>query len=674
MKTWKYLAGVLTLMMVMTMTATSAWTVYAEEDPMTSSSVPVESVPEVDPREGTSSEPTVSSETHTHQYKSEVTAPTCTEGGYTTYTCECGDRKTDDKTNALGHNLSWTTEKEATCTESGLEKGACSRCDYTETKTIPIKKHEETSKVTEPTCTEGGYTTYTCTVCGNVRTDNKTAALGHNLSWTTEKGATCTETGLEKGTCSRCDHTETKTIPIKKHEETSKVTAPTCTEGGYTTYTCTVCGNVRTDNKTPAMGHNLNWTTEKDATCTETGLEKGACSRCDYAETKTIPVKKHEETSKVTAPTCTEGGYTTYTCTVCGNVRTDNKTPALGHNVGNWTTTTEPGCTTEGVQTGTCSRCDHTETKPVAPKGHSYTSVVTAPTCEAEGYTTHTCVCGDVKTDTKVPALGHEFGDWKVTKQPTYTATGTERRTCTRCDHYEERAIPKKPLPDAFLVKADNKDVTSSFKKNEHIVTGTVAYTVTKLTVSITEYGVNNAITFDFNDADGVKVSNGVRYTFTLPLVHDVDGRPITDYYTIRVVQVPAPVSSRPESSSKPSSTPESEAPSSSETPSEPEPPTSSETPSVPAGPTSSDVSSQRPTTSQGNPGGRMEWMLPVAILMGLLCVAGILYVIVQLLMSYGLLGGKLPSDTDADNMIDLFKQEPADTDNELDEMFHNKK
>ena len=27
---------------------------------------------------------------HTHSYTSTVTAPTCIEGGYTTYTCECG--------------------------------------------------------------------------------------------------------------------------------------------------------------------------------------------------------------------------------------------------------------------------------------------------------------------------------------------------------------------------------------------------------------------------------------------------------------------------------------------------------------------------------------------------------------------------------------------------------
>ncbi|MBQ4551177.1 MAG: discoidin domain-containing protein [Oscillospiraceae bacterium] len=40
---------------------------------------------------------------HEHKYESVVTEPTCTEGGYTTYTCECGDSYVADHTAALGH-------------------------------------------------------------------------------------------------------------------------------------------------------------------------------------------------------------------------------------------------------------------------------------------------------------------------------------------------------------------------------------------------------------------------------------------------------------------------------------------------------------------------------------------------------------------------------------------
>lgn len=41
---------------------------------------------------------------HTHSYTFTVTAPTCTEQGYTTYTCTCGDSYTASYVNALEHD------------------------------------------------------------------------------------------------------------------------------------------------------------------------------------------------------------------------------------------------------------------------------------------------------------------------------------------------------------------------------------------------------------------------------------------------------------------------------------------------------------------------------------------------------------------------------------------
>ncbi len=42
---------------------------------------------------------------HEHSYDAAVTAPTCTEGGFTTYTCTCGDSYVADETSATGHNF-----------------------------------------------------------------------------------------------------------------------------------------------------------------------------------------------------------------------------------------------------------------------------------------------------------------------------------------------------------------------------------------------------------------------------------------------------------------------------------------------------------------------------------------------------------------------------------------
>ncbi|MBR5119568.1 MAG: hypothetical protein IKV02_01095, partial [Clostridia bacterium] len=66
---------------------------------------------------------------HQHNYAATVTAPTCEDAGYTTYTCECGESYVGDEVEALGHNYE--------------------------------------AVVTAPTCTEAGYTTYTCSVCGD---------------------------------------------------------------------------------------------------------------------------------------------------------------------------------------------------------------------------------------------------------------------------------------------------------------------------------------------------------------------------------------------------------------------------------------------------------------------------------------------------------------------------
>lgn len=42
-------------------------------------------------------------ESFSHDYEIVVTEPTCTEDGYTTYTCGCGDTYVDDETDATGH-------------------------------------------------------------------------------------------------------------------------------------------------------------------------------------------------------------------------------------------------------------------------------------------------------------------------------------------------------------------------------------------------------------------------------------------------------------------------------------------------------------------------------------------------------------------------------------------
>ena len=125
---------------------------------------------------------------------------------------------------------------------------------------------------------------------------------------------------------------------------------------------------------------------------------------------------QHDYKAEVTKPTCTEAGFTTYTCTKCGNSYKADEIEAAGHKWDEGKVTTEPTENKEGVKTYTCTVCGETKTEsvPANPEKpneheHSYEEVVTAPTCTEAGYTTYTCECGHSYTGGEVAALGHDY-------------------------------------------------------------------------------------------------------------------------------------------------------------------------------------------------------------------------------------------------------------------------
>ena len=241
---------------------------------------------------------------HTHSYKDVVTAPTCTEKGYTTHTCSCGDSYVDTYTDALGH--AWDNgkvTKEPTETETGVKTFTCTRCGETKTETIPKLTHEHNynAVVTAPTCTEKGYTTHTC-ACGDSYVDSYVLPLGHDWgSGKVTKEPTATENGIKTYICARCGETKTETIPKLTHEHSYKavVTAPTCTEKGYTTHTC-ACGDSYVDTYVDALGHAWdNGKVTKEPTETETGVKTFTCTRCGETKTETIPATGFMDVTKM---------------------------------------------------------------------------------------------------------------------------------------------------------------------------------------------------------------------------------------------------------------------------------------------------------------------------------------------------------------------------------------
>ena len=74
---------------------------------------------------------------HTHEYQKAVTDPTCEAGGFTTYTCECGESYVADETDALGHSYGeWVTTLAPTNVATGLRVKECA-CGDTIESVIP---------------------------------------------------------------------------------------------------------------------------------------------------------------------------------------------------------------------------------------------------------------------------------------------------------------------------------------------------------------------------------------------------------------------------------------------------------------------------------------------------------------------------------------------------------
>ena len=162
------------------------------------------------------------------------------------------------------------------------------------------------------------------------------SSSGHNWDiGKVTKAATETSTGVKTYTCTVCGGTKTETIPklTHTHSYTATVTAPTCTEQGYTTHTCR-CGDSYVDNYVDALGHKTELKNAKAATCTEAGYTGDVvCTRCNVTVTKGKVIvalgHKWDDGVVTTAPSATTGGVKTYTCTVCGETRTE-AIPATG--------------------------------------------------------------------------------------------------------------------------------------------------------------------------------------------------------------------------------------------------------------------------------------------------------------------------------------------------------
>lgn len=157
-----------------------------------------------------------------------------------------------------------------------------------------------------------------------------------------------------------CSHTDQKS-GYAKHVYTITSDTATCTAAGEKTETC-VCGLTRTTEST-AKGHTEETIPAVPATCTTAGKTEGKkCSVCGEVleAQQEVPATGHTPDSFWTYGAIADKHYKK--CLTCGEIA-----ETADHTWNDGEITTEPTTTTEGVKTYTCTACGDTKTE-VVPK------------------------------------------------------------------------------------------------------------------------------------------------------------------------------------------------------------------------------------------------------------------------------------------------------------------
>lgn len=461
-----------------------------------------------------------------HKWILESTTPaTCGIGEIQHYKCSvCGKTKDVTLDNPLSHAWdSGKVTKEPTCTETGIKTFTCTNCGTTREETINATGHlhKETKNQKAATCTEDGYTgDVYCSDCGTkLESGTVINKLGHTWdNGVITKEATETEEGVKTYTCKTCGETKTESIPVTSHhwDQGTITKKATCTENGEKTYRCTDADCDKTYVETiPATGHqHTEVRDKKDATCEKDGYSGDTyCKDCGQLISKGAVVKAtgHSwDDGKVTeVATCKKEGTKTYTCSICGDTKTE-AIPKKEHSFDEGEVTKKATCTEDGLKVYTCKNCGETKEEILKATGHQHTEVrnekkatckeegysgdiyctdcgelikkgsatekadhnwkVTSEekaTCEKDGSKTYTCAdCKETKTET-IPATGHKFGDWQtVTTQSVFTG-GVQKRICNVCGKEETRNVGNQLKAtiktNASSLKLKRKQATKKF-------------------------------------------------------------------------------------------------------------------------------------------------------------------------------------------------------------------
>ena len=486
---------------------------------------------------------------HTNTIFANYVEATCAAPGYTgdIFCADCGELV------SFGTEIpvlectfgEWTVTTEATCTQEGLKVRVCSLCGKEESEIIIRKAHTiEIIPGKDATCTENGLTAgEKCSVCNTITVEQVAIpAKEHSFGeWTVRTEATCAQEGLKVRVCSLCGKEETETIATKEHNLEHVTIPSTCTVAGVEYDICTECDGSFNSKTLELTEHIIVAVPGKDATCTETGLTDGEkCAECNAVtvEQIVIPAKEHSfgDWTVLTEATCTQEGLKLRACTICSASESETIAVKEAHNLEH--VTVPSTCTVAGVEYDICTECDASFNNKTLELADHTSEVIPGKdaTCTETGLTdgAKCTVCNTVTVEQiEIPAKGHSFGEWTVTKEATFMYEGEQTKVCP-CGESVSETTPKLVAEKEAI--DENSNISVKFQDETYAgdmqVTATELFDGSSYQILNNEKGNFNSILFDITTTvNGEKVQPDGMVLVGIPLPEGYNAEETVVYY-----------------------------------------------------------------------------------------------------------------------------------------------
>ena len=362
-----------------------------------------------------------------HSYTPTITPPTCTEQGYTTYTCECGDSNVGDYVEAMGHtykngicalcqsvsplyNKNVSILGDSISTFAGISKCSSSFYNGSNRNVLSVydtwwgKLIEDHGMSLCVNYSQGGKAMFDSAVYNNrvleLHTDDSSpdiifVFLGHNdkleqvkpfedIRWSMiiQESADGTYTYAEPDS-----FTEAYAIAVHKMLEEYPLAEVVLLQ-------CLMAETSETYNQInpiiQAIGDKFGLTVVdfyENGLCRENKTyfpndvhpnKAGMNKITDILEQVLENTHLHSFNSVVTPPTCTEQGYTTYTCE-CGDSYVSDYVKVVDHSYGLWIESIAPTCNSEGKDVRTCEDCGYLQYRDTRISGDLNKILVSSP-------------------------------------------------------------------------------------------------------------------------------------------------------------------------------------------------------------------------------------------------------------------------------------------------------